>query len=207
MSRLVRRALILGPPLALTVWETLHPQPDESAEGVMDVATWFMVFHIVQLPLVVLLAVSVYLLADSLGRARAWTTTIGLAVFLTFFSAYDSFAGIATPYAMRTARDLQPTEQEVVFDVVEDWPGFDPVGLPISIIGSVGLLVALVGLALAARRAGASRPQWILLILAGVFFLFGHPFPPGTLAFGCLFLAALLLELRPPQLRPAPSEE
>lgn len=196
MSRPIRRLLILGPPLALAVWETLHPRED-TKEPVMEIATWFMTFHLVQLPLIVLLAASVYLLADGLGLARAWTTLVGLSVFMVFFSAYDAWAGVATGYALRTARDLPAAEQEVVWDLVKDWPGIHPVNLPISLIGSVGLLLALAPLAMAARRAGASRAQWILLLLAGIFFLGGHPFPFGTLAFGCLFLAALLLEWRP----------
>jgi hypothetical protein len=190
--------LLLGPPLALALWETIHPRPDVNTEAVMEIATWFMTFHLVQLPLTVLVALSVYLLADSLGRARAWTTIVGLAVFMVFFSAYDAWAGIATGNAMRSARDLAPAEQDVVFEVVEDWPGFDPIALSLSIIGSIGLLVVLIGLARAARRAGAGRAQWLLLALAGVFFLGGHPFPFGTLAFGCFFLGALLLEWRPP---------
>jgi hypothetical protein len=157
-----------------------------------------MAFHLVQLPLIVLVAVSVYLLADSLGRARAWTTLVGLAVFMVFFSAYDAWAGVATGNAMRTARDFSPAEQDAVWDVVKDWPGIHPVAFPLAIVASLGFLLALGGLAVAARRAGASRAQWLLLALAGVFFLGGHPFPFGTLAFGCLFLAALLLEWRAP---------
>lgn len=198
MSQPARRMLILGPPLALGVWETIHPRPDVNVQSVMEIATWFMVFHLVQLPLIVLVAVSVYLLADSLGRARAWTTTVGLAVFLVFFSAYDSWAGVATGNALRTARDFSPAEQDAVWEVVEDWPGFHPIAFPLGIVASLAFFIVLVGLAIAARRAGASRAQWILLALAGVFFLGGHPFPFGTLAFGCLFLAALLLEWRPP---------
>jgi uncharacterized membrane protein YhaH (DUF805 family) len=197
MSRPLRRVLLLGPPLGLAVWETIHPRPDLNVESVMEIATWFMAYHLVQLPLTVLLAVSVYLLADSLGRAHAWTTLVGLAVFLAFFSAYDAWAGMATGDALRTARDFSSAEQDAVWEIVEDWPGFHPVALPIAIIASLGLLLVLAPLAMAARRAGASRAQWILLLLAGIFFLGGHPFPFGTLAFGCLFLGALLLEWRP----------
>jgi hypothetical protein len=197
MGQTARRVLILGPPLALAVWETIHPRPDVNVESVMEIATWFMVFHLVQLPLTVLVAVSVYLLAESLGRARAWTTLVGLAVFMVFFSAYDAWAGAATGNALQKARDFSPAEQDAVWEIVEDWPGIHPIAFPLAIVASIGFLVALVGLAVAARRAGASRAQWILLALSGVFFLGGHPFPFGTLAFGCLFLAGLLFELRP----------
>jgi hypothetical protein len=197
LPKTLRRILLLGPPLALAVYEVFHPQPDENVQALMDESTWFMVFHLIQLPLVLLVALSVILLADSFGRASAWTTRVGVGLFLAFFSAYDTLAGVATGWAMRKARDLSPAGQEAVFDVVEEWPSLDPVAFPLSIVGTGGWLIALVALAIAARRAGVRWYQWVLIALAGIFLLGGHPSPAGTLAFGCLFLAALLREWRP----------
>ncbi|MDQ3671499.1 MAG: hypothetical protein M3364_03545 [Actinomycetota bacterium] len=65
-----------------------------------------------------------------------------------------------------------------------------------SIIGTLGWVAAVGALALAARRQGAPRREWILRGLAAVFLLGGHPFPQGTLAFGCFFMGALLYEFR-----------
>jgi hypothetical protein len=62
----------------------------------------------------------------------------------------------------------------------------------INIVGTLGWVVALVGIALIARRAGVSRSEWVFVALAGVFLMGGHPAPFGTLAFGCLFIAALV---------------
>ncbi|HEX7189359.1 MAG TPA: hypothetical protein VF423_14155 [Actinomycetes bacterium] len=193
-SRL-RRVLILGPPLALALLEILHPLPELDAQSVMDVATWFAVFHVIQLALVGLVVLSVILLADDFGHAGAWSTRLGLGVFLVFFSAYDAVAGIATGLAMRSARDLSPIQQEGVFEVVKDWPGVSPV-FGLSIVGTPGWLVAVGALALAARRQGAPRSEWILLALAAFFLMLGHPFPGGTLAFGCLFAAGMVHEFR-----------
>jgi hypothetical protein len=62
-------------------------------------------------------------------------------------------------------------------------------------------VVALVcAAARALRGAGASLGPFILLILAGVFLLGGHPYPAGTLAFGCFFVAAAWLEFAPGRL-------
>jgi hypothetical protein len=160
----------------------------------MDVATWFAAFHAIQLLLIGLVAVSVLILADEFGAARAWTVRLGIGVFLIVFSAYDSIAGIATGLAMRSARDLPAGQQEGVFQTVKDWPGYDPSVFALNIIGTLGWVGALVGLALIARRAGAARSEWIFLALAGLFLLGGHPFPFGTITFGCLFIAALLHE-------------
>jgi hypothetical protein len=63
----------------------------------------------------------------------------------------------------------------------------------LSVVGSLAWVVAL-------RRAGASLGPFILLILAGLFLLGGHPYPAGTLAFGCFFVAALWLEFAPGRL-------
>ena len=52
---------------------------------------------------------------------------------------------------------------------------------------------------------GLAAKVLILLILAGVFLIGGHPFPAGTLAFGCFFLGTAWLELAPGRLAPARS--
>jgi hypothetical protein len=119
---------------------------------------------------------------------------LGLGVFLVFYSAYDAVAGIGTGLAMRDARDLPPAQQDVVWDTVKDWPGLDPVTFSLAVIGTLGWVVALGSLALAARRSGAARSQWILVALAAIFLLGGHPFPFGTLAFGSLFVACVLVD-------------
>ena len=195
-----RRVLLLAPPLTLAALEILHPQPDETAQALMDASTWFAGFHVIQLALTGFVALSVLLLADSFGRANAWVTRLGIGVFLVFFSAYDAVAGIATGLAMRNARDLSAVQQEGVFEVVKDWPAAGP-PFALSIVGTPGWTVAVGALALAARRQGAPRREWILIGLAAVFLLGGHPFPAGTLAFGCLFVAALLYEWRVREVR------
>jgi hypothetical protein len=190
-----RRALLLGPPLARAAWTIVHPRPDENdPQAVMDVATWFMVFHVIQLALLGLVALSVLLLADDFGRASAWTTRLGVGVFLLVFGSYDSIAGIATGLAMRTARDLPPAQQDGVWAAVKDWPGFEPSVFALNVVGTLGWVVAVGALAVAARRMGAPRSQWIFIALAALFLMGGHPAPAGTLAFGSLFLAALLRE-------------
>lgn len=199
-----RRVLLLAPPLAFAAFAALHPRPKVEAQAVMDIATWFAAFHMIQLVLVGLVAASVILLAVDFGVVRAWSTTLGLGVFLIFFSAYDAVAGIATGLAMRTARDLSPEQQVGVWETVKDWPGLDVPVFSLSMVATIGWVVALGGVALAARRAGAARTEWVFILLAGLFLLGGHPFPFGTAAFGCLFVAAALHEwwaLRDP--RPA----
>ena len=200
----LRRVLLLAPPLLLAGLEIAHPQPQMNVQAIMDVSTWFATFHVIQLALIGLVAMSVLLLADDYGRATSWPTRIGIGMFMVFFSAYDTLAGIGTGLAMRSARDLSAAQQEGVFLVVKDWPGL-AAPFALSILGTAGWVVAVGALALAARRQAAPRREWLVLGLAAVFLLAGHPFPGGTLAFGSFFVAALCYELRSSRAGAAPA--
>lgn len=212
LPTLTRRLLLLAPPLMLAGLSVLHPNPDYSTQGLMDAATWFTVFHVIQLPLLGLVAVSVFLLADQLGRASAWPTCIGMGIFMVFFSAYDTLAGIGTGLAMRGARELPEAQQDAVFDLVKTWPVTEPWVVWLSLVGTGGWILALGALAFSARASGAARAQWVFLGLAAFFLALGHPAPFGTIAFGSLFVAAVISERRAardpgdPGGAPSPSE-
>jgi len=188
----VEWTLVLVPPLALATLEVLHPQPQHTVSALLDVATWFTTFHALQLPLIGLVGLSVLLLAHRVGGVHTWSLRLGLGSFLVFFSAYDVLAGIGTGLAMRSARSLTATEAQRVFDVVRDWPGLSPV-LALSILGTGGWVLAVGALALSGRRRQLPRRVWVALLMAAVLLMGGHPFPFGTLAFGCFFVAALML--------------
>jgi hypothetical protein len=77
----LRRALLLTPPFALAVLEVFHPNPDFNVQALLDASTWFAWFHVIQLVLTGLVALSVLLLAADYGRASAWTTRLGIGVW------------------------------------------------------------------------------------------------------------------------------
>ena len=188
-----RRLVLLGTPLALALLEIFHPEQPSGASEAVEQGVWFMWFHIIQVPLIGLIALAVYLLTDGLEGRAVSVSRWAIGVFAVFFSAYDAAAGIGTGYALRNARGLSAEGQAAVYEVVKDLPLFSlPFGL--SIVGTLGWAVAVIAAAIALRRAGASRGPFILLVLAGVFLLGGHPYPAGTLAFGSFFLAAAWLE-------------
>jgi hypothetical protein len=66
----LRRVLLLVAPLLLAGLEIIHPQPDATPQTMMDASTWFAGFHVIQLALTGPVALSVLLLADSVGRER-----------------------------------------------------------------------------------------------------------------------------------------
>lgn len=194
LSTRTRRVLLLAPPLVLAGFTVLHPNPDHNVQALMDASTWFMAFHMIQLGLVGLVAVSVFVLADQFHRASAWQTCLGMGVFLVYFSAYDTLAGIGTGLAMKSARDLPTSQQDALFEIVHDWPALEPWVFWLAILGTFGWALAVGYLAVVARAAGAPRAEWLFIGLAAFFLLLGHPAPFGTIAFGSLFIAALLHE-------------
>jgi hypothetical protein len=202
VERLVlRRVVLLGTPLALAILEIFHPQPSGVADAV-EQGGWFMWFHIIQVPLIGLIALAVYLLTEGLEGRAVRVSRWAIAVFAVFFSAYDAAAGIATGYALRNAQGLPAGVQAAVHEAVIDMPGLSLI-FGLSIVGTGAWVVALIAAAIALRRAGAPRGPFILLILAGVLLMGGHPFPGGTLAFGSFFLATAWLELAPGRLTQA----
>src|SRR5215211_2959188 len=182
----LRRLVLLGTPLALALLEIFHPEQPSGASEAIDQGGWFMWFHIIQVPLIGLMALAVYLLTDGLEGRAVSVSRWAIGVFAVFFSAYDAAAGIGTGYALRNAQRLSAGAQEAIYEAVKDMPVLSLI-FGLSIVGTLAWVVALVAAALALRRAGASLGPFILLILAGVFLLGGHPYPAGTLAFGSFF--------------------
>jgi hypothetical protein len=195
-STLLQRIVLLGAPLTLALFEILHPQPVGVSEH-MEQAGWFLTFHVIQLPLIGLVALAVYLLTVGLEGRAASVSRWAAGVFAVFYGAYDTVAGIATGIVLRNARGFSDEAQAAAYEAVKDLPGISLVPLSLDLVGTLSWVVTLIAAAIALRRAGASRGPFILLILAGVFLMGGHPFPFGTLAFGCLLVAAAWLELVP----------
>jgi hypothetical protein len=198
----LRRVVLLGSPLALALLEIFHPERPTSAGEAVEQGAWFMWFHFIQVPLIGLIALAVYLLTEGLEGRAVRVSRWSIAVFAVFFSAYDAAAGIATGYALRSAQGLSAERQAAVHEAVIDMPGLSLI-FGLSIVGTGAWVVSLIAAAMALRRAGAPRGPFILLILAGVFLMGGHPYPAGTLAFGCFFLATAWLELAPGRLTSA----
>jgi hypothetical protein len=194
------KIVLVGAPLALAVLEVFHPQPGDVTEAV-EQAGRFLWFHMIQLPLIALMALAVYLLTDGLEGTPVIVSRWATAVFAVFFGAYDAAAGIATGFVLRNAQGLPVEDQAAIYDAAIDMPGLSLIFL-LAIVGTAGWVVAVIAAAVALRRGGASRGPVALLILSGVFLMGGHPFPFGTLAFGCFFLATCWLEFVPPVGRP-----
>jgi hypothetical protein len=63
----VRRIILLGTPLALTVWMLFHPSPyDDYLGELVPIAGWWIALHTVQFDLFAFMGAAVWMLTDGL---------------------------------------------------------------------------------------------------------------------------------------------
>jgi predicted lysophospholipase L1 biosynthesis ABC-type transport system permease subunit len=200
--RTVRRTTLFGTPLVLAIIEWFHPRGGGQAlfDAVIHQADWWLILHLVQVPLFALIAIAVWLLITGLRGPLATAARASAVCFAATIIAYDAVQGIATGILIRAARALPPTDQAPYRQAVTTLFS-DPVAgnfslLAVVVIASWALAVLAATAALA--RADAPLPAIILLAMTVVG---PHNFPLGTLSMGCFLAAALWLEFvwtRPP---------
>ena len=168
---------------------------------------WWFTLHMIQTPMVVLVAIGLWILASLADRGPvyavvlAWLSRVSTFVFLIYYTALDSIGGsgigrsIINTEAMRNSGKLTPDQLEGVIEVlntnwVDPWVG--GVGSFISQTGSWAAFFAALFAALALLLA--RKISWIpALLLAG----FGwelqmsHTMPHGPIAFALLWIAGI----------------
>lgn len=190
----LRRLVLLGTPLALTILMLLHPSPyDDIASELVPIAGWWITLHTVQFVLFALMGAAVWLLVAGLRGIAANLARAGAAIFVVFYDAGDAVAGIATGILARAIAEDRIGERAAV-EAIEALFA-DPTKNVLFQVGIYAWMVALAAAAVALYRAGAPRPSLLLLAPAAFFLNFDHAFPFGALVFVCFFLAAAWIEL------------
>ena len=114
---ILRRLVLLGTPLALTVLMLFRPRPYGDVVGeLVPIATWWVALHTIQLVLFALMGVAVYLLVDGL---RDLASTVSRAVFVVFYNTGDVIAGISAGIVARGADNLPAEEQAAIAGAIE----------------------------------------------------------------------------------------
>jgi hypothetical protein len=159
--------------------------------------TWLAV-HTAQLVLIMLLGATIWTLVDGLEGTAATVARAAVLPFVAFYAAFDAIVWFATGLLVRQANGLSGAEQAAAAQQIQQY--FDNVidpGLPtlfVIVVGVVAWVMAMLAVAVARRRAGASGMAVTLLVVAAVAFGFDHGLPTGTIGMVALFLAALSLE-------------
>src|SRR5262245_56402285 len=193
------------------MYQYLHkPEPYDprfAALGYFGPEWWF-VLHMIQTPMIALVAVGLWLLADRATTTEGSAATIlallaraATFVFLVYYTALDAIGGIGMSQSIelteRLAREGTLSAEQVKGVVLvlngtwtNKWAG--GVGSFISLTGSwaafaSALLVALAFLA--AKKA--PWPALVLLVAFGWELQVSHTMPHGPIAFGLLIVSAL----------------
>ena len=186
------------------------PEPYDPKYGALGYfgPQWWFVLHMIQTPMVALVAVGLWLMADKVtpsdgwvAGAAAWLSRVATFVFIVYYTALDSIGGFGLAKSIeiteRMARDGQLTADQVtgVKAVLngtwtDSWVG--GVGSFISLTGSWSVFFSAVFLAAALFLAKKSPwPPLILLVAFGYELQISHTMPYGPIAFGLLIVSAL----------------
>jgi hypothetical protein len=219
--------LVMAPAVLLTI-ELFHPaaitaqpgmyqflsKPELNQPQFMALAyfgpSWWFTLHMIQTPMVGLVAVGLWLLVDPIDRADgslavalAWLARLAAFAFLIYYTALDAIGGFGLGRTILTAQSmvadgkLNPQQLDGIVQLlnaiwVDPWVG--GVGSFISQTGSWAIFVATVLAALALLLARkVAWPPPIILVAFGWELQESHAAMHGPIAFGLLIVASIWL--------------
>ena len=190
----LRRLVLLGTPLVLTILLLFHPSPYYNVAGeLMPIAAWWITLHTILFLLVPLMGAALWMLTAGLEGVVAILSRLAAVLFALFYDAGDAIAGISTGILALSAQVGVLGERAAVASIETLFA--DPFKTLLFGIGRYAWIVALVMAAVALWRAGAPRLPLMLMALPAYLVTFDHAFPFGSLTFGSFFVIAAWIEL------------
>ena len=203
-ARSTRSLVYVAAAAASALWvlvALVHPMGADGTlyDGLHDRVPLWLTLHGAQLVLSIGLAAGLWHALRGRHGAAATMARAALPVYLVFFSAFDSVAGLATGLTIHHANSNTGAVRQGAIstaDYLMNAANYSPV----NAIGSGAMIFAIAGTAMALRHAGAPRSTWGLL-LAGLLGTM-HAGPGAAIGFAALALAFHRLNRR----RPSESE-
>jgi hypothetical protein len=168
---------------------------------------WWFLLHMIQTPLVGLVAIGLWLLVGRvepgdgvLVIALAWLSRVATFIFIIYYTALDSIGGFGLARAILNTQALsaagrlsndQVAGVKLLLDTNWQDPWVGGVGSFISLLGSWSIFVAALTAALALLLA--RRVSWLPLVALVGFgweLQVSHASPHGPIAFGLLIVSA-----------------
>ncbi|MDQ6604850.1 MAG: hypothetical protein M3Z19_19175 [Chloroflexota bacterium] len=153
----VQRSVILGAPLAVGIADLTHPTFTKEVgiyHGVLAHLNWWIILHLVQIPLFALLGLAAYFLLDGIAGPAARVSRCALAVFLVVYPAFDTLIGVGTGILVKNAMHLPVSDQATIAQAIDAY-WRSPIAFIIAVTGAdawnIGVLFAALALA---------RPRW-----------------------------------------------
>jgi hypothetical protein len=197
-------AFMIGIPAAWGILLLFHPLGDGDFSEIIDgnVTAWVTV-HLGMGIFVPLFAGVVYLLLRGVKSTAATVSRIGLAVFAVLYAAWELVLGVGTGILANETNPLPEAQQAVGADLVNSYAD-NGVIVVLSVLGGMGLAVAMIGAAVALRRAYRLgwAPLVLMLLSLPLIAIHEPPFGPVGLT---MFIVAVLLLVRQQAAVPARS--
>ena len=196
LSRL-ELAFIIGVPAAWGVLLLFHPLGETFYTLIDDNITSWLAVHIGMAIFIPLFAGAIYLLLRGLEGTAATVSRVSLWVFAIFYAAFEITLGIGTGLLTNEVVALPEAEQGVGAGLVEAYSESSII-MAFTILGTIGLTVALVSAAVALRKGyhlGWAVPALLMLSIPGVAI---HEPPAGPIGLA-MFIGAVLLLVREPE--------
>lgn len=197
-------AFMIGVPAAWAILLLFHPLGDgDFSEVIGDHVTAWITVHLGMGIFVPLFAGVVYLLLRGVKSTAATISRIGLAVFASLYAAWELVLGVGTGILAHETNALPEAQQAVGRGLIDSYAENGVIAV-LSVVGSLGLAVGIIGAAVALRRAyRLGWPALVLMLLAlPLIAIHEPPFGPVGLA---LFILAILLLVRQRASAPARS--
>jgi hypothetical protein len=222
LMRVLWWVCLLVAPLVLVVLELFHPAGFTQSPGMYQFLSvpqpynpqfkalaywgphWWFTLHMIQTPMVALVAVGLWQLAslndrsaNGVVQALAWLSRVATFVFLIYYTALDSIGGSGLGRSIITSQTMGLTTDQlsgVVLLLNKSWvdPWVGCVGSFISLTGSWAAFLAafFVALALLVDKTISWLPA-LLLVGFGWELQMSHTMPHGPIAFALLILAGI----------------
>jgi hypothetical protein len=187
-------AFLIGVPVAWGILLLFHPlgEPGEFYPTIDGHVTAWLTVHIGMGIFVPLFAGVVYLLLRGVNSTAATISRIGLATFAVLYAAWELLLGVGTGILTEEVNALPERQQAVGVDVLESYADSGVIAV-YSVVGSIGLGVAMIGAVVALRRAYGLGWVPLVLMLLSVPLIAVHEPPFGPVGLPIFIVAVLLL--------------
>lgn len=198
-----RYFVLLFVPLALAILEIWHDSDfvDAVYMNLSPHINWWIFLHVLQIPLFALAGTGVWLLIKPYTSLEALIAKISLWIFIVFYAAFDSLAGIGTGLIVKYGLSYPSSQQDVIAQLAQNFfhdPDFGGFYSWFSLFASYSWLIAMIATVITLYRVHKPLLPLAFYLLSAYFLGLGsHAYPEGPLAFISLFLGNFFLEFYP----------
>jgi hypothetical protein len=191
----LRRIVLLGTPVVLIILELGHPLLDHMhpIRMLAPIAMWWIVLHVLLIPLFALMGYSLFLLLQGVHSTAATISRCATIIFVAFEVGYDTAVGLNSGILVYNAISLPVTQQNVVQQALQQLYSNPAIVICYYIFFLAGI-VAICSAAWALYQVGVGGLP-VIVLLGTLLSTYSHALPFGPLGTTCFFIAVLWIEI------------